>query len=68
MTGLDCALREAHSAHDPASLARLYVRAAEDVAPDAAAFFRTQAWIFALEAGLPLAARLEAELRQAGRA
>ncbi len=64
-------LLAAHAAGDGPTLARLYAEAAarEDArgAPDAAAFFLTHAYVFALECGAADAARLRAELVARGR-
>lgn len=69
---IDTALREAHADLAPARMARLYEAAAngEEASGriDAACFFLTQAWIFALDASLDDAERLEARLRVHGRA
>lgn len=69
---LDADLLAAHAASDARALIGLYARAAKRAeaggADDPAAFFRTQAWVFALEAGDPRAAALHAALRAAGRA
>ncbi|MEL6267158.1 MAG: hypothetical protein AAFR52_16180 [Pseudomonadota bacterium] len=68
---LDAALVEAHAAGDTAALARLYAEAAagaEGVGDgEAAAFYRTHAYVFALESGSPLADGLHAALLAAGR-
>ena len=64
---LDAALRAAHAAGDRAALIGLYEQAAEDAGP-AAAFFLTQAWVFALEAGDGRAEALETRLRGMGAA
>ncbi len=62
---------DAHAAGDGREIARLYAEAAaraersEDM--DRAGFFLTQAWIFALEAGDPLAEELRARLVAQGR-
>ncbi|PWJ18042.1 hypothetical protein [Jannaschia seohaensis] len=68
MTSLNDALLDAHAQGDGPGLVGLYQQAAEQAAPDAAAFFLTQAWIFALEAGDVRAARIEQALRAQGRA
>ena len=68
---LDAALLAAHAAGDEAALSRLYTDAADacDVAGDvdAACFFLTHAYVFALSAGLPSADRLNARLAAHGR-
>ncbi|KIN60851.1 hypothetical protein Z945_1833 [Sulfitobacter noctilucae] len=65
---MDAALLEAHLADDCAALITLYTQAA-DVAEnaDAAAFFLTQAYVFALEAGHSDAPTLHRRLVTAGR-
>ena len=68
---IDAALRAAHDRHDGVALARLY----EDAAAlkrqcgdmEAALFLTVQAYIHALEQGLPGAERLRAVLVAAGR-
>ena len=71
MSALDDRLLAAHRAGDGRALAALYAEAAEAAEaaadPDAAAFFLTQALVFALEAGGPLAAPLRARLAEMGR-
>ncbi|RMD91005.1 MAG: hypothetical protein D6811_09740 [Alphaproteobacteria bacterium] len=68
---LDAALLAAHAAGDGARLARLYVQAAQAARELGEAergwFYLTQGWIFALEAGDPLAESIAAELRAGGR-
>ena len=68
---LDDALLEAHACHDGVRLARLYGEAAglsEAMgAVDAACFYLTHAYVFALEAGLPSAADFNRRLAQHGR-
>lgn len=64
---LDNALLAAHAAGDRAGLARLYVTAAEGAEHDAASFFLTQAYVFALDAGDPAAPALRARLVALGR-
>lgn len=68
MTGLDDQLLAAHAARDHAKLVTLY-RAAASAAddPDAAGFFLTHAYVFALEQGHPDAPALRAELIAQGR-
>ena len=61
-------LRAAHDAGAPAPLAALYAEAAGAADGEAAAFYLTHAWIFALDAGLPEAAAYEDRLRRIGRA
>ncbi|MFP4570141.1 hypothetical protein [Rhodosalinus sp.] len=68
VSGLDAALRAAHAAGDRAALIRLYAQAAERAPdPDAAGFYLTHAYVFALEAGAPEAAALHARLKAEGR-
>jgi hypothetical protein len=68
---LDAALLAAHEARDGPALARLYARAGDwreragDV--DAACFYLTHAYVYALEEGAPEAAALHARLRAHGR-
>ena len=61
----------AHAAGDAATLAGLYRQAAARAdrrgGDDAAAFFLTQAYVFALEAGTAAAAELRAALVARGR-
>ena len=62
------AMLAAHEDHDSAALIRLYTQAADlanDV--DAACFFLTHAYVFALEAGAPEVAALRARLVSHGR-
>jgi hypothetical protein len=61
------AILAAHAQADAGTLCDLYARAADRMAPDEAAFFLTQAWIFALEAGDARAGTLEARLVAMGR-
>lgn len=65
---LDRRLIDAHEHGDGIALALLY-REAADSAEDAPreAFFLTQAWVFALESGLPMAAELKRRLVAMGR-
>lgn len=58
----------AHRAGDRAALAALYAEAAEaQTGEDARAFFLTQAWVLALEAGSPAAEALRRTLVAMGR-
>lgn len=68
MTGLDARLLAAHARGDHAALVMLYARAA-DQAPtrDAACFYLTQAYVFALECGHADACVLRARLVAEGR-
>ncbi|GAA6180274.1 hypothetical protein NBRC116594_17120 [Shimia sp. NS0008-38b] len=69
---LDTALRDAHTHHDVAKLVRLYTvagdaaEARQDI--DAACFYLTHAFVFALESGAPEAATLNHRLSEYGRA
>lgn len=68
MRALENLLLAAHAARDHAALVALYVEAA-DHAPseDAAGFYLTHAYVFALEKGHPDAPALKARLVAAGR-
>ena len=69
---LDHALLQAHEDKDSAALVRLYTlagdraEAAGDI--DAACFYLTHAFVFALEAGMPEARDLNCRLAERGRA
>ena len=67
---IDAELIAAHERGDGSTLAGLYEAAAglrdEQGDVDAACFFLTQAYVFALEAGLPIAATLRARLVEYG--
>ncbi|RKF15159.1 hypothetical protein D6850_09965 [Roseovarius spongiae] len=66
--GLDAAMIAAHERHDGPALVRLYTQAADQANdPDAAGFFLTHAYVFALEAGAREARALHARLKAAGR-
>ncbi|WP_371154260.1 hypothetical protein [Jannaschia sp. 2305UL9-9] len=65
---LDARLLAAHAAGDRGSLVSLYEMASKGAEADAAAFFLTQAWVFALETGDPRASALQAALAERGRA
>jgi hypothetical protein len=68
MKRLDTAILAAHAADDRRALARLYARAADRLNDlDAACFFLTHAYVFALESGAPEAAHLHARLAAHGR-
>ncbi|RBI87117.1 hypothetical protein DRV85_03045 [Rhodosalinus halophilus] len=68
VSALDAALLEAHAAGDRAALIRLYAQAAEAADDgEAAGFYLTHAYVFALEAGAPEAAALHARLKAEGR-
>ncbi len=65
---LDDRLLAAHAKQDKEALVGLYTDAAEAAAdPDAACFFLTHAYVFALELGDPRAAALHARLKARGR-
>ena len=68
---LDAALLAAHAAGDEPALAQLYARAADAAETageiDAACFFLTQAYVFALSAGASQADALHARLLAYGR-
>ncbi|MEL6596317.1 MAG: hypothetical protein AAFQ47_10295 [Pseudomonadota bacterium] len=65
---LDEALLEAHEAGDKAALIRLYTQAADEAGDvDAACFYLTHAYVFALESRAPEAAGLQARLADHGR-
>ncbi|MEM6945343.1 MAG: hypothetical protein AAF565_16490 [Pseudomonadota bacterium] len=68
---LDERLLAAHRAGDTRRLVALYAEAAEDAADrgdaEAAAFYLTHAYVFALESGDERASELHAALKEAGR-
>ena len=68
---LDADIVAAHGAGDPVRLARLYRKAADALdrqgEGEAACFFYTQAYVFALDGGLEDAADLATMLRARGR-
>jgi hypothetical protein len=64
---LDAALLAAHAAGDQRALVGLYGTAGAQAAANAAAFYLTHAYVFALEAGDPRAAALHARLVEMGR-
>ncbi|MBO6538394.1 MAG: hypothetical protein JJ969_03250 [Rhizobiaceae bacterium] len=68
---IDAALLDAHARHDHAALVSLYAQAAdmfeESGEEDAACFYLTHAYVFALEQGLPQQAGLHARLCAKGR-
>lgn len=68
---LDGAILAAHDTNDKAKLATLYAQAADKSEAlgdkDAACFFLTQAYVFALDAGLQDAATLNKRLAKYGR-
>lgn len=68
MTTLDTRLLAAHDANDTVALVDLYTQAADqsdDI--DAACFYLTHAYVFALELGSPMAVILRARLICHGR-
>ena len=69
--GLDGAILEAHERGDGRTLSGLYREAADRLERtgniDAACFFLTQAYVFALETGLPTAKTLHGRLHSHGR-
>lgn len=69
---LEAELLAAHEIRDAARLSLLYARAARLAdfggERERAAFYLTHAWVFALDAGLDEAERLQADLRAWGRA
>ena len=68
MSLLDARLIAAHEAQDNRLLVSLYTEAADGAAlPEAAGFYLTHAYVFALEAGLPEAPALRRRLIGMGR-
>lgn len=70
MSALDTALIAAHAAGDGPALVRLYTQAADAVEPtdiDAACFYLTHAYVFALEQGHPAVTTIRARLVAHGR-
>lgn len=65
---LDAEMIAAHTAHDLKALVGLYTQAADQSNDmDAACFYLTHAYIFALDAGVSEAAALHARLKRHGR-
>ncbi|MEM6421629.1 MAG: hypothetical protein AAF698_03495 [Pseudomonadota bacterium] len=65
---LEAALLDAHRAGDAGRLATLYAAAAAVAeTPEAAAFFRTHAYVYGLDAGDPVADAMHAALLAEGR-
>ncbi|MEB8386176.1 hypothetical protein OO012_02950 [Rhodobacteraceae bacterium KMM 6894] len=65
---LDLAMITAHASQDSAALVRLYTQAADAANDlDAACFYLTHAYVFALESGAAQAHTLHARLVQHGR-
>ncbi|SHL30237.1 hypothetical protein SAMN05444414_11048 [Roseovarius marisflavi] len=68
MSDLHDQMLAAHEARDQMALISLYAAAAESANDlDAACFFLTHAYVFALEAGAPQARDLHARLKRHGR-
>lgn len=68
MTPLQDRLLAAHRTGDKAALVTLYCEAAQSApTPDAAGFFRTHAYVFALDHGDPRSEALRAALQAEGR-
>jgi len=68
MPTLDAQLLAAHTADDKPGLVALYTQAADNAATlDAACFYLTHAYVFALELGHPDTAPLRARLTEHGR-
>lgn len=68
MSDLDDRLLRAHAAGAPEPLVTLYAEAADTAAtPEAAGFYLTQAYVYALDAGHPMARDLRARLVALGR-
>jgi hypothetical protein len=68
MSTLDAQLLAAHEAKDSAALIQLYIQAADEAGYiDAACFYLTHAYVFALEIGHPDADVLRVRLVQHGR-
>ena len=67
MTSLNDQLLAAHARHDTCALVSLYAQAAEGVERDAACFFLTHAYIYALDCGDARADALFARLKAEGR-
>lgn len=68
MNTLDARLLAAHAAGDTSALVALYAEAAQQAQDeDAAAFFLTHAYVYALDVGHPDASALHAQLVAMGR-
>jgi len=68
MNALHTQILAAHNTDDRPALVRLYTQAADEAnCIDAACFFLTHAFVFALEAGAAEAALLHARLKAHGR-
>ncbi|WP_136439394.1 hypothetical protein [Pacificoceanicola onchidii] len=69
---LEKALLDAHARHDQGALIRLYTIAGDEAEKrqdiDAACFYLTHAFVFALESGAPEAEALNIRLAERGRA
>ncbi len=65
---LDARMIAAHEARDQPALIRLYTQAADQANDlNAACFYLTHAYVFALESGAPEASTLHARLKAHGR-
>ena len=68
---LNAALLDAHASQDNTLISSAYLEAADAAEIDGdverACFFLTHAWIYALEAGLPMAVTCHARLSALGR-
>ncbi len=68
MSDLDDALIAAHLRGDGAALVELYRRAADETADvNAACFYLTQSYVFALETDHPMVADIQGRLEREGR-
>jgi hypothetical protein len=68
MKDLDAQMIAAHAAHDLTALIQLYTQAADEANDlDAACFYLTHAYVFALESGAPETQVLRARLVENGR-
>jgi len=68
MSALDADMLAAHEVGDRSALIRLYTQAADEAnSLNAACFFLTHAFVFALEAGAAEATALHARLKAHGR-
>ncbi|MFD3189076.1 hypothetical protein ACFMPD_02235 [Sedimentitalea sp. HM32M-2] len=68
MSDLEARLLAAHARGDRRALVQLYTEAADTAPdPDAAGFYLTHAYVYALEQGDPAAVSLRARLVSAGR-
>ncbi|WP_299424515.1 hypothetical protein [uncultured Shimia sp.] len=68
MSDLEARLLAAHAADDKIALVTLYKEAATAAkTPEAKGFFLTQAYVYAIETGHPIAADLHQNLKATGR-